>query len=295
MGNHGFMKVAMLALAICFLGMPPMAHAEEAEFEPTPADRYREEGVTIVLPADWPPFSFENAAGERDGYLPQIWHAWGDHSGLDYRLVYIDDAQGVAAIKEREADIHGGLRHSLAREEVMDFAESLHSTTTILAIRDNSPVDCSNALYDTPVGIVDGSPAQKAFGGKYPETETAPFPDAESAATALFEGTIHAVAVPYTPLIRAARERGQSNTLDVCRSVHFDEIYAAVQKDDEELLTLVTDGFTAIPQPEWERIRGQWFEKRESRTIDWQGQVVPALAVFAFMVVIVVLWVRRKR
>lgn len=286
--------IHFLYIACLFLAALP-AHAEDEEFEPKTAAHYLESGVTIVLPDDWKPFSFINEAGERDGYLPQLWRAWGEHTSLQYRIEYMEEASGLEALKNKEVDILGGLRHEPVLEESMTFADSLHSTTSVLAIRTDSPVDCSTALYETPVGLVDGTRVHAAFAGKYPDSEIMPFPSAESAAAALLDGTVHAVAVEYTPLIQTARHRDKAEVLQICRTVHYDEIYAAIQKDEEELLELVSEGFNAIPQEQWERIQGNWFEKREARTFDWRGQIVPAVGALLFVAVAVVMWVRRRR
>ena len=295
-------RKTLVCLLVCLLLTASFAHAEdsvvedvETEFEPKTEEQYATDGITIVLPTDWKPFSFLNEKGERTGYLVEIWNAWIAHSKIPSQILYAESSDGLESLKNKEVDVLGGLRHESALNEVIDFSGSLHSTTTILAIRDDSSVDCSNALYEVGVGVVDGSRAHAAFGGKYPQSTAIPFPDAHSAAISLLDGTIEAVAVEYTPLIKVARERGEADGLTICRTVHYDEIYAGIQKDEEHLLALVNDGFEAIPADEWAQIKGRWFEKQEARKLDWTGEIVPVAAAFIFVLLAVYLWLKRRR
>lgn len=280
--------VAVLVLAV------PLAHAEE-EFEPKPPGYYLEHGVTIVLPTNWKPFSFVNETGEHVGYLPDLWKAWAARAELPHTIKFQDTAEALETMQNREADVFGGLYFSDEREEYLDFADSLYSATTVLGVMDSGSVDCSNAMSRGVIAVVDGSRFAQAFSGKYPEGTAKGYFDAQSAVVAFLDGNVDGVAVEYTPLIKAVREQGKADRLEICRTVYYDEIYAAVQKDEEELLKLVNEAFDAIAPEEWAQIEARWFEKEERRKIAWKDVTTPAGVTLFFILGVVYLWLRRRR
>lgn len=283
-----FLIIAVVVLAAC------VAYAED-DFEPKSLEHYITEGVTIVLPSDWKPFSFVNESGESDGYLPQLWRAWGAKAELPYRLEFRTKAEALAMMKNKEADVIGGLYYSDAREDFLDFADSLYSATTVLAVMDGGAVDCSNAMVRHKVAIVADSRFEEAIAGKYPEAQPKAYPEATVGVNGFLDGETDAVAVEYTPLMKVARERGVVERLNICRTVYYDEVYAGVQEGEEELLALVNEGLAAIAPEEWTRIKERWFEKREQRRFSWELAATPAGITAFFVLGAVYLWMRRRR
>jgi len=288
------MKTFLSILALALLLAVSPARAEE-EIEPKAIEQYRADGVTILLPDDLPPFSFINGQGERDGYLPQLWQAWTEEAGIPCRIEYVGEADGLERMENKEADIFGGVYQTGARDKFMDFSGALHSSRSVLAVLENGPVDCSNALYEAPVALVGTAHFQSGFGGKYPSTKTVVLADADLAVDALLSGTAGSAAMEYTPLAEAARKRDAEGRLTICRTVYYDEIYAGVQEGETELLTFVEDTMTAIPADRREAIKARWFVEEEKRPIPWEAATVPAAIVFILIVGAVTVWHRRRR
>lgn len=278
----------------CIVLAATFSHAEEP-LEPTSADVYREQGVTIVLPDDWKPFSFVDASGERTGYLMDLWRAWAAHSEIDVRFEFKGEQDALESMANNATDILGGLYYSDDHAEFFDHAGSVYSSTSLLAIRDDGSVDCANVLSDGAVGIVDDANTKQLAEGLYPDSNMVMYPDAKRAISAIMNGEVDGIAIGYPHLALADKEQSVLEKLNICRTLFYHEVYAGVQKGETELLTLVSDGLNEIPADELKQIKGQWFLTAERPKPKWLGALLPAAVALILIVGIVVLWFRRRR
>lgn len=279
---------------VCLILAATICRAEE-EFEPTKAEMYRAEGVTVVLPDDREPFSFMDADGKRTGYLPELWQAWAKHNGIEVRYEFMDDAAALEAMAANATDIHGGLRYDGDNIEMFDYADSVHSATSVLAIREDGDVDCSTAMAHGTIAIVDEPQVNRMAHGKYPSTRFFGYADEAGAITAFLDGKTDGVVVGYPHLAKMDEATSVLGGLKICRTVFYYEIYAGVQKGQVELLELVNTGLSNIPAEELSRIESRWFLTAERPKPKWLVASLPAAVAFIMLLTIAVMWVRRRR
>lgn len=271
-----------------------VCHAEET-IEPTPAEYYREEGVTIVLPTEWKPYSYRDVSGEQLGYLVDLWRKWSEKSGVAIRFVVKDWSGTLESMKSGEADIHSGLYFSEERSEFLDFSDAIQSNSAILAVRDDSPVDCSTALHRGSVGVVEDAFSDGYVGRHYPEVERVRFPNSTIAVEAFIDGEADAIVVSSTPLVLVSRERGVSDNVSICRTLFYRDTHAGVQKGETELLTLINDGMNEITGEELKAIHDRWFVPVEESEKQWLKAILPAVVVLLLIAGSVVFLVSRRR
>lgn len=285
--------IVTASLVLCLILAASPARAQEEEFEPTKADVYREQGVTIVLPEQWEPFSFVDEQGNRAGYLVEVWQAWAKHNGIDVRYEYRDAPGALESMASNATDIHGGF-HFDGQDEVLDLADAVHSQTSLLVIREDGEFDCGNVMSGGSVGMADYANAIQMAEAMYPGVKFVVYSDAKTAIMALVNGEVDGLSVGYPSLAQLDEEIPILDKLDICRTLFFHEVYVGVQKGQIELLELVNDGMNAIPAEEMQQITERWFLTAERPKLDWKEAVRPAAIAFLIIVGIVVLWLRKR-
>jgi len=276
-----------------------VGHAQEpeqvdVEKEPKSEEHYRTEGVTVMLPADWKPFSYLNESGERDGFLLDLWAKWAEKNNIDVRLEFSNASEALESLKNGEVDILGGVAYSGDQSEVMNYSDALHSASSFLAIKEKGPIDCSNALSKGNIGFVGDANVVRLVDGKYPETKRTFFPDEKSAIAAFLGGRVDGVGVGYAYLLRDGQGQGKSDELTICRTLFYEEVYAGTQKVETELLELINEGLSEIPAEELKQIEDQWFISAEVPKVDWKKAVLPAAGALIFVLLAVIMWQRRR-
>ncbi len=274
----------------------PLCHAEESPEPPEPisADVYREEGVTVVLPDAWKPFSFVDESGTRTGYLVELWQAWASQTGIAVRYEYKGLPEAFKDMANNATEIHGGLRFAEEHTEFLDYAEAVRSAPSVLVIKDDGPFDCANILSEGTVGIVDEAHTKQLAAGIYPDVKVVAFPDEKAVINALMTDAVEGIAVGYPHLAAMDAETPIMEELNICRTFLYHEVYAAVQKDQIELLALVDNGMAEIPADQMKQITERWFLTGERPKPDWLMAAFPAAIAFIGIVVIVILWLRRR-
>lgn len=296
------MKVPMRFTVFLFLVMVfchvSFSYAEESDAPPVDAvpvktiEDYRSEGITVVGSNQWKPFTFANEAGEYTGLLVELWRVWEEKTGVPVRLVFDNWPIALGLFKSGSADVLSGLYFSEERADFMEFSDPLHSTSVVLAIRDDADIDCSNALTEGLVGVVDQGYPHDFIKVNFPEGRTAAYPGAKAVIDSFLAAETEAVVINHPTLVMEAGAKGQLDGITICRTLFYEVVYAGVQKGDTALLEVVNDGFSQISQEELDEIKGRWFVTAE-REYRWVGAVLPAIIVVVLMGGFVILWVRR--
>lgn len=276
----------MLFAVVCFA---------ENEVKPKSAEHYKKEGVVIVAPVQWRPFAFLSQDGNYVGYAVDFWDKWSSKTGVAVKYVHKDWPDTLQTMKNGEADIHIGLYYTDERAEYMEFSDSLYSATSVLAIRDDSPVDCSNALSHGLVGVVKDSYTAKYVATNYPEAKTKPYLNSKDISLAFLNGEVDAVVTAYPPFVLQVREQEAMNRLTICRTVFYREAYAGVQKGQTELLKLVNAGVAEMTPSELNNMEAKWFAPSEDPELRWLPAILPAVMAFLFVVAAVMYWVGARR
>lgn len=110
--------------------------------------------------ASWVLYAFRDADGEPRGVLVDLWRKAGSHAGVDLTFELVTWRGSLDLVAAAQADRHGGLTRSNAREARFDFSASIIRVTTQLFARTSAGVVSLAALEGRRVGLVDGTAEQ---------------------------------------------------------------------------------------------------------------------------------------
>lgn len=154
--------------------------------------------VTVAVPAEEAPFSFlEN--GERAGFEIDLANEAARRAGLTVRFAAVADAQLEGALADRRADAVIALPRARAGKDVLLSHDYLRDSLVYLTLSEGG-VSSAQDVEGRPVGMVTGSPAEKALsasgkGKALRDGAPAQFVDLDTELLAMEAGQIDAAAL----------------------------------------------------------------------------------------------------
>ena len=294
-----------LALMLAALLVSGVSHHRALQSAPrqaldsTPtADRERPVKIIVADDRAYAPFAFLDPSGQPQGMTVDFWKLWSQKTrvAVEFRLLEWDAA--LAAVREGQADVVGGLFRTPQREKIFDFTEPYFTITTDLFFHSQiHGIRTFEDLSGFTVGVVQGDSAEEWIREKYPSIRLEAYPDTERLVKATLSGTIK-VFVADTQVVRfyLAKLDSGNGIREADHPVSVNPQYAAVKKGHRPLLMVVQQGFAQISEPEKDAIVATWtghpvFSPVSSTTFRTM------LAGIAAMLVLLLLWniqLRRK-
>ncbi|NJM13943.1 MAG: transporter substrate-binding domain-containing protein [Synechococcaceae cyanobacterium SM1_2_3] len=221
-----------------------------------------ERPVKIIVADDraYAPFSFLDPTGQPRGIAVDLWKLWSQKTGVavEFRLLEWDAA--LAAVREGQADVVGGLFRTPQRDEVFDFTQPYYTITTGLFFHPQiHGVQEFDDLSGFTVGVVKGDSAEEWIREKYPQIRLELYPDTERLVKAMQSGAIK-VFVSDTHIARfyLAKLDSDNGIREADSFVSVNPQYAAVIKGNRSLLTVIQRGFDQISEQEKRTVVATW-------------------------------------
>ena len=262
------------------------------------ADRERPVKIIVADDRAYAPFVFLDPDGQPRGMTVDFWKLWSQKTGVavEFRLLEWDAA--LAAVRDGQADVVGGLFRTPQREKLFDFTEPYFEIGTGLFFHAqiHGIRECGD-LSGFTVGIVQGDSAEEWIREKYPQIRLEAYPDTERLIQATLAGTIK-VFVADTQVARfyLAKLDSGNGIREADRPVSVNRQYAAVSKGNRSLLRVIQQGFDQISEPEKIAIFTSWIGSPAFPAVS-STTFRTALAGIAAMLVLLLLWniqLRRK-
>ncbi len=254
--------------------------------------------IIVADDAVYAPFSFLDADGRPAGITIDIWKLWSRTTGIavDFRLTQWDAA--LSAVQNGEADVVGSLFKTEERQKLFDFIQPFFSVST--SVYFHKQIRSVRGLADLqglPVGIVQGDSAEKTILQRYPKTLLLHYPDTGALVRAAVEGGGIKVFVADTEVARFYLAKYDRNGLfrEAANRFASDQQYSAVKKGNTQLLAVLQDGFSRIPEGAVDDILSTWTGNTVLATRFSWSDVLTFGAVIAVLIGLIVLWNIRLR
>lgn len=254
---------------------------------------YQRHGVTIAALALWKPYTFQDASGKQVGYLIDLWAKWSEKTGIPIRFETTPWPRTIANMKSGAADIHSGIYASDERDAFLDFSEPILTSSVVLAIRKDAVVDCSNALSQGTVAVVNKTYAHNYVRENYPEATVLPFPSIKDAIGPFLSGKFDVLVGNVSSIHMLGSQAKEWSRVEICRTLFSRPVRAAVAEGNDELLKIVNEGFAQINQQERDILERRWFVKVEPDN-GLRSVLLPAALVLVLIGGGVFWWVVRR-
>jgi len=229
------------------------------------------DAIIVAISNNYAPFSTISVDGKPVGYLVDLWQEWADRVGKPIRFRASSWTDSLMAIKSGEADIQSGLFRDQQREVWLDFSDSFYQIESALFFKSSKTetVDIRQ-LSGQRVGLIQGSYQAAEVKQNHPGIKITEFEDIDELLTALLREQVAAVVTEIPQMTAVLNRLGLVGSVKQGDVLYSNKLYAAVQKGNSKLLTLVNTGLAAIPQESLNDIQEQWMP----RGLDWRSVLI---------------------
>lgn len=232
-----------------------------------------------------PPFSYLDENGDPQGYIIDLWRAYGNITGTQVSFKLTTWPQSITMVKTGEADVHGGLFSTPELDQFLEYSQVV--TTIASAIFIHSDLN-SSEIEDFPVAVVRGSHAEIILREKNPSRYLLHFENMQNIMDAASKGLVKVIAGSTPNILYYLREKGLDDDFIKQETLSVEELLIAVAKGNDQLLTEITKGWSQIDKSLRKHIHDVWFIK-DSPMPSW----VPPVTVTTFFILILGLLLRR--
>jgi len=235
--------------------------------------------LVIAVSGNYPPFSTMDAEGKLHGYLIDLWKEWAGRAGTKIRFRSSAWADTITAVKTGEADIHFGLFTSEERSTWLSFSRDLFSIETAVYYKTGVQNRSLKQLSGEKVGVILGYYQETYLRKKYPSIQVITYSDIDALIIGLMREEVLAVLSERPEMESTLHRFGVQGNVYEYKSVFKNIVRAGVLEENKELLTLINNGFNAIPVETYAELKKRWFKEEKDGSILMYSTLLVALIV----------------
>lgn len=216
--------------------------------------------LRIAHTADYAPYEWVNAAGERSGFLIAVYEAWSQANGHPISWHTMSWSACLAALEAGEVDVITGASFTPERAHTFAFGRELaRAESRIFTHRSLPTAERWEDLEGLLVGVVEGDQSAHTIATAAPHAEIRHYPDYIQLVAAAIAGEVRVMAgtsgVIYHLLTRndAVAKFALSS-----QPLNSEPLSPMVRKDREDLLLLLESGFAVMPAEQLTALARQW-------------------------------------
>lgn len=223
--------------------------------------------VTIACEKSYAPFTMQDLDGNPEGLMIDFWKKWGEKAGYEVEFLMTDWSDTLQAVKNKKADIHSGLFFTKDRSNYLDFSKKIYeSNSKIFYNYKNTLIQNVSDLNEEKIGVLKNSLQENYLKENLPYVKIIAFDSLSSMIEATDIGLINVFFDETLSMKnRAFMMKKSFDFKSLKNPVLKNDIFAAVQKGNIELLKDVNDGIQKISLSEWNQIEKKWITEKEDR------------------------------
>lgn len=220
---------------------------------------FQKKELIISTSDSWPPFSYITDDKKPKGMLIDFWKEFAKTQNINVKFKLSNWNETLNNVKNSSADVHSGLFKSKERAKYFNFTKALPIIlSTKLFVDKNISASSFGDLENRYIGVTKGGFAQDYIQINYPNTKLKLYPNSYNAVEAASKKEIIAFVADYPVGVHHLKKFNISEQFNATFTLYSKNLYAAVKKGDEELLTLVSNGIDNISKDEIDRIVNKW-------------------------------------
>ncbi|MFV0422889.1 transporter substrate-binding domain-containing protein [Oleidesulfovibrio sp.] len=216
--------------------------------------------MTVVGDIHGWPYESINSVGEPRGLLPDIWHLWEKHSGIEVNYIQMPFEQALKALRNGTADAFSGLVDDQARDAGLTPGPAILTVPTSIFFESNMyGITDINDLTGFRIGVVRNSAAEHHLRERYPTLQLALYNNTGEIIAAALAGDLRVFLseVPSTTSLLSRHKSQHKPTFRHSRPVFTQHL--KIQTLNADLTAdIITAGFAEIPPQELSRVQSEW-------------------------------------
>ena len=269
-------------------------------FAPIEYSEYRNRRILVGGDANYPPFEFLDKNGVPAGFNVEITRAIAEEMGIDVEIRLQPWTKTLEDLKKSKIDILQGMYYSVERDMVYDLTPYHTQVSQVFVARGKNPMPSSLSELDPEDTLV----VQRGdimhdyvreMGYEGPLLLT---PSQEEALAALGTNRADYMLGARPSAFYWIDKNGWDHLRVGDQSIRVFEYCYAVSEDNESMLTLFSDGLTAIKNSgEYRRIYNKWLGVHED-TVPWDRVIRYSLFIgipVLFLLILSITWTRTLR
>ena len=253
------------------------------------ADTARPAEITVAADDNYPPYIFRNADGKLEGYLVDLWRLWSQQTGVRVRLEATDWARAQHLIADGEADVIDTIFRTPEREKVFAFSKPYADLPVPIYVQKSiGGITDLESLRGFFVGVKEGDACGdylRRAGVDIQET----FASYSSLVDAAAAGLIKVFCLDEPPANYLLYRKGADQEFRRAFVLYTGQFHRAVRKGSEATLQRVEQGFAALPESEYRRLKDKWLGAPLT-AISWVRYLGYALAATLVLGVAIAVW-----
>lgn len=261
-----------------------------------PPDTVESGHLVVLCDNNYPPYSFIGPDGSPEGIVLDQWKAWSSATGIAVEVRPMAWESALEAFDAGKADVLDTVFETPARRIKYDFTSSYATLPVPLFVhRSISGIASLADLRGFRVAAKAGDAVldQLRAGGI---ADVATYPSYEDIVRAAAAQNVKVFTIDQPPALYLLYKYGIDRDFRIAFELTSGQFHRAVRKGDSAVLTLVEQGFAALPESALTAIDQRWMGRPIGRDLDWRliatvGMVVLAVILFLLFTA----WALRRR
>lgn len=214
--------------------------------------------IVVVSDDAYPPYIFQDEAGNIRGILPDQWALWEQKSGVEVELKAMDWADAINEMRQGRADVIDTVFKTEDRERFLDFTSPYAEIEVpIYTQKDLGGIVDVSSLKGFTIGVKAGDAVIEILKSKG-ITSLVEYSGYEDLILDAKKGNIKVFSVDKPPAVYFLSKHGISNEFRESFLLYAGHFHRAVQKGRGDILGLVENGFHKISGGEYRKIDKKW-------------------------------------
>lgn len=240
--------------------------------------------VTITHSLDYRPFIFLDEDGNSKGLIIDYWRKWSEKTGITVKFLPYDFSTCIEKVKNREADIIGGIYYSDKRDDFLDFSEPFYGIETSIFIWEKLYITKIEELEGIQVAVVKGDYAEAYAEENLPFLNLKKYALYEDVVKDAVNGKISCFILDKPP---ALYYLARYDALEKFRD--FKELYTmylrgGVSEGNSDLVQYINKGISSITEDEIKFLEKKWHVYTKKEIPGWVFELF-----FTILIVLIIL------
>ena len=214
--------------------------------------------LRVALDRAWHPLSYFDEGNKPQGVLIDYWRLIAQKLGRPVEFQLVDWQQSLDLVRNGQADIHGGLFQSEAREQYLEFSHSLLPMSTRLFVSSRLNARHFQDLENIQVGITKGGYEVEFVEKNFPSIRLKQYSNNKKLVNKALSGEVLAFVADYPVGMYYLHKYGSPEQYQVVYTLYDSHLKSAVVKGNATLANDINTALGKITEDEKGNIFQKW-------------------------------------